>query len=353
MEVTHYRPAVSLIMPFEPKMSLENELARSLKTAAGHIEKQLKKNYPDEVSEVVMKKFRTLAGNLDYTTFKKSIAIYVSPVFEKVIYLDIPVEEKIIIDESFEIRDLVYSKKEQQKYLVLLLSAKESRMFLGHGETLVKIVSNTPDALYALPDNPPEKVSNFSAAPERRQMLKEKFLLHIDNALGIILRAYDLPLFVIGADDILGDFKAISKNRAAVIDYIRGHYTDAGVPELKKILAPHITAWKKVKEKNLLNRLEEAAGGKKLVTGIKDVWREAMRRNGRLLLVEKNYLCAAQHGCTNEELYQVPEPFNKFSYIQDAVDDVIEKVLENGGDVEFTDEGVLDHYRHIALLKYY
>ena len=33
MEALHYRPAVSIIMPFEPKMSLKTELTHSLKTA--------------------------------------------------------------------------------------------------------------------------------------------------------------------------------------------------------------------------------------------------------------------------------------------------------------------------------
>jgi hypothetical protein len=41
------------------------------------------------------------------------------------------------------------------------------------------------------------------------------------------------------------------------------------------------------------------------------------------------------------------------SYIKDAVDDIIEKMLEYGGDVEFVDEGVLKDYDHIALIKYY
>ena len=71
---------------------------------------------------------------------------------------------------------------------------------------------------------------------------------------------------------------------------------------------------------------------------MRDVWREAMGHKGRLLVVEKNYMYAAQHGGSEEIIYKTTEPYNKFSYIKDAVDDVIEKVLENGGDVEFVDE---------------
>ena len=63
-------------------------------------------NYPADVEIMMMKKLRTIIKNLNFNTHKKSIAIFLSPVFEKVLYLDISVEEKIIIDESFEIRDL-------------------------------------------------------------------------------------------------------------------------------------------------------------------------------------------------------------------------------------------------------
>ena len=37
IKTEHYRPAVSIIMPFEPKMSLKTELAQCLKTAADKV----------------------------------------------------------------------------------------------------------------------------------------------------------------------------------------------------------------------------------------------------------------------------------------------------------------------------
>ena len=35
------------------------------------------------------------------------------------------------------------------------------------------------------------------------------------------------------------------------------------------------------------------------------------------------------------------------------MDDVMEKVLENGRDVEFVDKDVLKDYQHIAFVQYY
>lgn len=353
MEAVLYRPAISIIMPFEPKMSLKTELNHSLKTVSDKVEKELLENYPDEIVMLVMQKLRAIINNLNFNTHKKSLAIYVSPVFEKVLYLDIAVEEKIIVDKSFEIRDLVYSKKQLHKYLVLLLSGKESRMYIGNSETFVRIISNTSESVFAYMNDIPERVANFSDMSERKEIVMNKFLHFIDNSLDIILNAYHLPLFVLGTKRILGHFKNLTKHAGLVIEYVQGNYEESTLPQLKEILNPYIADWKKVIQKDLLNQLEEAAGKKKLVFGMKDVWRAAMSKKGRLLMVEKNFMYAAQQGSSEDVIYKTIEPYNKFSYIKDAVDDVIEKVLENGGDVEFVDEDVLKDYHHIALVEYY
>lgn len=352
-EAVHYRPAISIIMPFEPKMSLKTELLHALKIVTDKIELELLENYPGEIAVLMIQKLKAVIKGLNFNTHKKSIAIFVSPVFEKVLYLDITVAEKIIIDESFEIRDLVYSKKQIHKYLVLLLSGKESRIYLGNSESFVRIVSNSAQSVNAYINEVPERVANFSDFSKRKETIMNKFLQHIDNSLNIILNAYNLPLFVLGTERILGHFKNTTKHNGAVIEYIQGNYEEATIPELREILEPHITDWKKVIQKNLLNKLEEAAGKKKLAIGMRDVWHEAMSRKGRLLVIEKNYMYAAQHGSSDEIIYKAIEPYNKYSYIKDAVDDVIEKVLENGGDVEFVDEGILKDYHHIALVQYF
>jgi hypothetical protein len=269
MGAVHYRPSVSIIMPFEPKMSLKAELAHSLKTAADKVERELLDDYPGEMSSLVMQKLRSFIKSLNFNTHKKRIAIYVPPVLEKVLYLDIPVEEKIIVDESFEIRDLVYCKKQMHKYLLLLLSGKKSQVYLGNTNTLVKIVSNKPESVYAFVNEPPGRVANFSDVSVRKEIVMDKFLHHIDKSLDIILNAYHLRLFVVGTERIMGHFKKLTKHGNAVIEYVRGNYEEATEQELKQILEPHVADWQKVKQKELLNLLEEAAGKNKLA-----VWHE-------------------------------------------------------------------------------
>jgi Bacterial archaeo-eukaryotic release factor family 3 len=353
MEAVHYRPAVSIIMPFEQKMSLKASTIHSLKIAADKVEQELLESYPVEMSSLVMQKLRVIIKNLNFNTHKKSIAIYVSPVFEKVLYLDMAVEEKLIIDESFEIRDLLYNNKQLHEYLVLLLSGKESRTYLGNSTTFVRIASNAAESVYAYVNEVSERVANFSDLSDRKEIVMEKFLHHIDNALDDMLNDYHLPVFVLGPERTLGHFKNLTKHARAIVEYVHGNYEEVTLSELKDIMEPHIIAWGKLKEKDLLNQLEEAAGKRKLAIGMNEVWRGAMTQKGRLLAVEKNYICAAQRGSSDDIIHGAAEPFNKFSCIKDAVDEIIKKVLENGGDVEFVENDILKDYNHIALIKYY
>lgn len=353
MNAVHYRPAVSVILPFEPKMHNKSDLAYSVHMAAANVEAQLKDLYPADIVHLMTQKLQALIKGLNYNTYKKSVALFLSPVFEKVLYLEIPVSEKVIVDESFEIRDLLYCKKQTQQYLVLLLSAKESKILLGHDGIFVRLLSNNPGNIETYDNDVPGRVANFSDPKERKEMLMDKFLHHIDNALAIIQSAYHLPLFVAGTERIAGHFKKITRQGNMIVDYVHGNYENATEEELKDILNPLIADWNQLKQKDLMNQLEDAAGKQKLSAGIREVWKEAANRKGRLLLVEKDYMVPAERGGEADIITELAEPYNRFSYIRDAVDDVIEKVLENGGDVEFVQPGGLAAYDHIALLQYY
>ena len=354
VNVVKYLPGVSVIMPFEPKMMLKGELEHRLKLAYKKVEKELRANYTEEKAEPVLAKLHSLIRGLDYGTYKKSIGIFVSPLVEKVYYLDIPVEEKIIIDESFEIRDLIHSKKEIHKYLVLVLSGERSRIFLGNTTQFVRLVSNMPHHIAANKNDAAEKAGNFSDPAHRKEVLLEKFLRHVDSGLGIILKAYSLPLFVMGSDRTLGHFKKVTHHKRYVTDYIHGNYEDAGEMAIRYAIAPHVADWKKVIQNDLLLKLDAAMGARKLAIGIQDVWKNACRGKGRLLVVEKNYMVAARHG-NHDELIEENElaVTGNSLFLKDAVDDVIEIVLASGGDVVFVDVCLLEDYNHIALIEHY
>jgi len=226
-------------------------------------------------------------------------------------------------------------------------------MYLADSNAFVKIISDSPAAVDRHIHEVPESLINFYDISEQEKIIINKFLHHIDNTLSLVLDAYHLPLFILGTEGIVHQFKDLTKHSGAVIEYVCGSYEEAGIEQLKEILEPYTTNWKKVWQKNLSNQLREAAVNRKLAVGMSDVWHEAMKGNGRLLIIEKNFIYGAEHESIDDIIFKAVKQYDRFSYIKNTLDDVIEKVLESGGDVEFVDKEVVKDYHHIVMIKFY
>ena len=353
IHTVRYHPAISMILPFEPKLSLRTELEHRLKFAYDKVQRMLRENYPPEKADALLEKLSKLLEDLNFNTFKKSICIYISPIKEKVYYLDIPVEEKIVIDESFEIRDLVYNRKESHKYLVLLLSAERNMIYLGNGGQMLRLKSGLPDHVAAVTNDVSERVSNFSDPQSRKEVLLEKFLRLTDEHLEQILKTYSLPVFVLGTHRTAGHFKHITRHARNIVQYVHGNFEQATDAELHRVLQPAMQRWRASRQQQLMEQLDQAMGAGRLITGIHEVWKAAVGKKGRLLVVEKNYRYAAYHGADPDEIIAAEPAVNHPFYMHDAVDDAIELVLENGGDIEFVDAPLPENYEHVVLVSYY
>ncbi|MEI9935048.1 MAG: hypothetical protein WDM71_09425 [Ferruginibacter sp.] len=341
-------PTVSIILPFDPKM-LKAKAEYILNKSVDIVKTALMRNYPREKATSLINKLQLLVRSVNYNTHTKSIALFISPLVEKIAYLNIPVEEKIVIDDSFEIRDLVYNKKQLMQYLVVLISGNHTKMYLGDGRKFIKLILDQPDNIHAYVNDAPERVGKFSDPVKHKEIITNKYLHHIDNSLSIILQSYPFPVFMLGAEKLLGHFKQTTKNTKNIVQYIHGNYEESSETEIRKTLDPHITNWKNIRQQHLLSQIEEGIGTKKTACGISEVWRSSVNKNSQLLIVEKDFVYSPK---VDPEPGSKEKKDNRF-YIKDMVDDIMERVLNNGGDVEFVDNELLKDYGHIALLKYY
>jgi hypothetical protein len=100
-----------------------------------------------------------------------------------------------------------------------------------------------------------------------------------------------------------------------------------------------------------LKTLDAAVSAQKFVSTIGEAWRLAQEGRGKLLVVEKGYhepaILAANGG-----IELVAEPGGT-EVIDDAVDEIIEAVLANGGEVVLVEDGSLEQHQRIALVLRY
>ena len=141
------------------------------------------------------------------------------------------------------------TKENKYNYLILLLSAKEVHLYIYDKIKFEKIKLSSADNVVAYERDMPGRMGQFTDASNHKEVLINKFLHHIDLALGEILNQYPkVPLFVLGTKKITGHFNQLTKHAKAVTEYIDGNYNESSLNELKEKLAHHILALDFLKE---------------------------------------------------------------------------------------------------------
>ena len=348
-----YVPAVSIIMPFTPVITLKRNLEYYLKNVMSKVEALLTTHYTAEKAIPVIIKLKSLLSNLNYNTTQKSIAVFVSPVVEKIYYLGVEMEEKIVIDPSFKTSELVYCKKEKKEYLILLLSDNFSNMYVSSNAQLKLIKSNTSADVQPCTNRITDQKDDFFILKTEEEIIANKFLYQMDHGLSIILKTYQLPVFVMGKKELLERFKKITANDGNIMQFIYGDYDEYSALELQCETETVLPCWEKLKEKYLLKQIENAKAQSKLKTGVQDTLKAVMNNKGRLLVVEKEMLNYSHVPKTYAAFFKLDYVCNQVFFIKDEIDDIIRKVFEFGGNVEFVDDGLLKNYDHIALVENY
>jgi hypothetical protein len=344
-----YLPAVSIVIPFTPVITLKENLEYYLKNVMSKVEAMLVAHYTAEKAIPVIIKLKNLLSNLNYNTTQKSVAVFVSPVVEKVYYFEVEMDEKIVIDPSFKTSDLVYCKKEKKEYLILLLSDRFSTMYVSSNTQLKLIKSNT--LINGDKNNAPSKTGLLSDLDNYEESVTNNFLLQMDNGLSMILRSYPLPVFVMGKKDLLADFKKITKNDQSIIQFITGNYDEFSGLELQCETETVVLCWEHLKQKHLLKQVEIAKTQNKLKAGVQQILEAPLYDKGKLLVVEKALTDHTGLLKPYQPVFKVDYINNEVFFIKDEVDDIIKRVFESGGDVEFVDNELLKNYGHIALIE--
>jgi len=347
--ITEVVPCVSILMPFEPKMTSKKELHQKIDIVARTVGSELSLRFSPEQSEEIIRRLSRVLSSLNYLTYKRSIAIFISRSTERVYYLDLRVKIKVVVGNPFHLSDLVRNKVERHEFLALVLNEKWTKIYHGNATKVSSLVSNVAEHVY---DYAPESCESCNLKDEDTGRL-DRFLYYTNENLSMLLSAYPFPLFVIGTQKIISRFRKICTNKTNIVGYISANLTSASETVIGSLVMPHVANWSLVKEHFLFNKLHTAQKEGQLATGIGEVWKAASRKNGKLLIVENGYMNDGTDGNRVRAIFRTSKNLYSPFCIADEIDQLIEKILEAGGDVEFVEDGSLADYNHIALIREY
>jgi hypothetical protein len=275
--------------------------------------------------------------------------LFVNQDFGRAFRLPFAIRERVVIDETFFTRDLIYALNHSTRYWVLVLSEKPTRLYEGFNHDLTEIEEGGFPMIHEGPGGEAPLPGGFGVRKSAyRDERHRQFFRKVDNALKPFLAGDPLPFIVIGVDRNLAFFNEVSAHTKAVIGTVTGSHDKTSPHELSELVQPLVDKHREEKRKEALEQLERAVSERKFVSTIGEVWRLAHEGHGALLLVEEDF---HYPGRLDENGVLVrAEDASAPDVMDDAVDEIIETVLNKQGRVVFVDNGQLKEHRRIALV---
>jgi Bacterial archaeo-eukaryotic release factor family 3 len=345
-------PSLSLLAPThrtapanqKDRIVVKNLMAEGLT----RLESEFKKR---DVAALI-KNLNKLVDRVDWEHALDGLALFASRDGGTAVQLPFRPKARVVIDATFATRDLVYSLNRAPRYRVLVLTEKPTRLF----EATTNVLTEHTDEPFPMVHKGPGGASRLPGGPGvNRSAVRDEshrqFFRSVDDALAAIQKEDHLPVVVVGVDRYLAFYQEVTKDPDAIIGVVAGSYDDPNPAALGKLVWPVFKSGATLHRTRALARLGQSVSANRHASGIDQVWRAAFEKRCQTLLVETGFEYPADLSPTGDQL--LPYTGRGAAALDDAADEVIERVIADGGQVFFYDPGVLDVHQGIAAVLRY
>ncbi len=346
-------PALSILLPTHRTAPANHQDPIRVKNLVRQAQERLLAEFSQRDLAGLFARLDQLVNTIDYRYTLDGLALFVNADIARAFMLPFTLKERVVVDESFATRDLVFALNRTPRYWVLALSEQPTRLFEGTRETLIEVTGNGfpinhtgPGGQQAISNKPD---INRSAYRDEHHRI---FFRQVDAAFKPFMVADPLPLAVVGVDRYLAFFQEVSAYTNEIITTMTGNHDKTAAHELGKLVWPLVKSSLTARRQGYLQELDAAVGAQKYVSTIGEAWRLGHEGRGSLLLVEEDFHYPARVDASGMHLTPADDP-SAPDVLDDAVDDLIEIVLAHGGRVAFVDNGALAQHQQVALVLRY
>lgn len=294
-----------------------------------------------------------LVAGIDYRSTLDGLVLAVNRDIAREYVLPVALKERVVVDDTFFMRDLVRALNRTLRYWVLSLSEQPTQLYSATREHLEEITTGGFPFRHTGPggDEPLPGGQGVSPSAYRDDRLRQ-FFREVDRALGQFMAEDPQPLALAGVDRHQAFFREVSSNAGDIIGTLPGNYDHMTAHDLGRLIWTPVKEGFATRRREVLQQLETAVGQHRAASTLSQVWRLAQEGRGELLVVEDGYHEPGRIDASGLLTLQVDDPTAP-DVLDDAVDEVITTVLAKGGRVVFVEDGELALHDRIAMLLRY
>jgi len=349
-------PCLSVIVPqyrVAPGRLQNHEILRKAVRKAKILAKE------HEVPDELVKTLDQLTDRLSIDYSRDGVGIYISSEVSGVVSFPFPVQERVVVNDSFVTRDLYYLQQLTEPYYVAAVGKKQIRLYAAHGDVLTEVTDGDfpmtfeDEYEYARPA-PAVGHSRQEMAEEKSTVVKvrtQSFFREAASSIAKIMGSASLPLIVAGTVESIADFRQ-QDTSGLIRGEIVGSFDEYNFQELRSRAFESFLAYRRKTLEEKISALQKRDVPARIAKGVQEVWVAAHEGRGLTLLVEKDYECPGYVVEGVPQLY-LNKPTEEHKVIPAVVDEIIETVIRKGGNALFADNDALTSMDRIALqLRY-
>jgi hypothetical protein len=328
---------VSILINTRPGERLGDQDAARLRAHARDVVRRLEMEPDSDRAQVLAKRLAAALEAVPHGPTDRALAVFVSETFSAIHHLPVGVEERVVLDPTFATRDVVRSVQANPVFLLLNLDHRSARLYRYNQKYLAPVLS---------PDFPAVREGRVRARGGEEAL--RAFLRHVDAGIGHQLREDPAPVILVGGDRVLAEYLRVTRHGGRIAGMSRGTRSRVSHQELERIgrsaMAEHVADLAAAAHDTLHARLRS----RQAVSGLLGCWHAAHSQTPELLLVEQRFALPVRLVADGKYV----EPADDAEHpetIDDAVDDLIEKVIMSGGHVSVVPDGALRDHGRVAM----
>ncbi len=324
-------PCVSVLLPTTPGPVLADTDAARLRSLVRQAQKRCAAEgvAPDGP---LMTRLEELADEAVAGPAGAGLALFCGGGTARLVRLPLAPVERVVVDPTFATRDLVRALHRTPRHWVLLLSGNQARLLEGVGGVL------RPFAGGLFPVD----------REDDRPGIQDAWLRRVDRTLGAVLRKQPAPVVLVGPAPLAAALRHVAKNLHRLAGVVPGNHHRDPLPLLAERVRPVLDAYLHGRQEEALALAARRRRSHRLVSGLASVWLAARREHPEMLAVEDDLMVPARLACDGDVLVPASD-VEAPDVLDDAVDELIETVLERGGWVALVEPGALAEHGGVVL----
>ena len=350
---------VSIILPLH-NLTIDQKADKlHLSKAIKEVSETLNLNYPDEAASLI-EKLHHLHDEVSFNRNDDGIGLYVSGEISLYTTFPFTVTEKINVQRSFRLKELLLKEQYAIPYNVLYIDEHEIRLYTGKLKQLDEIKNGDFPMFFEeqYEYQPPSRTTSFAGSAHVKSFEKDKseleyirhknFLKQADELLNCHFQN-DEMLILCGARKYISAFVNRTAHASKIVSVLYGNYNRFTETDFSTMVWPSIKAYADERMMDEVNEFNEKIGEGMSEEGIIAVWEAVAAGRGEVLLVERNY--ETQGFLDSISDWQIHlHPLGHARLEVDAVNELLANTLEKNGRIVFVEDGMLGRHQHISLI---